>query len=97
MLKNFYNVYYLVGSGSSLAKLSVGEHYFQNTAGPCKKKRHRTPDMQCCAGIIVCTQDYVYTGRTFRGRSVLVLYTYCCTTVVWCCMCSGLCVHGPKI
>ena len=53
--------------------------------------------MQCCAGIIVCTQDYVYTGRTFRGRSVLVLYTYCCTTVVWCCMCSGLCVHGPKI
>ena len=63
MLKNC-SLYSLVVSGISLVKLSahVGEHYFQNTAGPKRKDKSIILDTDKCYSI--------YSGLCVHGPNI---------------------------
>ena len=89
MLKNC-SVYSLLVSGTSLAKLSahVGEHYFQNTAGPKRKDTGRPKCNVVHRKVLQYLLRTMCTRAEHIGGEVLQCCTHirdvlqCCTNIV---------------
>ena len=89
MLKN-RSVYSLVVSGTSLAKLSahVGEHYFQNTAGPKRKDTGRPKCNVVHRKVLqyllrtMCTRAEHIGGEVLQCCTHIRIVLQCCTNIV---------------